>query len=425
MQNNEHTSPILPSCSLCGSIGVNRSTCPLNPQASQPNSAGHPNAVRSELNMLQMPDLVTDSIYDEMGYNNVLNLRGTSRDVRNRVDKYLIRKHRMLFGPTSKDMELIIKDLLLNRVFDKLRSKLRYVNPYKLCQYGIGDIIGKINSNNSGRNIKITTAAIPDEADFYLDRKVEIADSLALEFPHIADKIRIALHHFVNNLRIMPNGLGAIFYENYTEYRQSQGEAGRRILEQYQHDISLPNPGKEIRSVIYNMFYSGTRHRICNNDVNSLNGLLPSPILGLTKIIPAILNNPKYETLGIDYFLTPPASNHNLSFRLYSAQSWYRTLLKNYKKRQSQQQQQFQDQEPDWMWKTCHLPQDPESPDRRHIIVQYYKGIIMADDRLTKQDRDILFSYLAYKIPNIEAAPAEIETDTFVESSEPISVGIR
>lgn len=370
-----------------------------------------------------MPDLITDSIYDKMGYNNVLNLRGINRDQRNRVDNYLIRKHRMIFGPTNKNMDLIIKDLLLNRIFDKLKSKLHHVNPYKLCNYGIGDIIGTISSNLGG-NINITDIGVKDHEDdgsYIFLKKIKVADSLALEFPHLADKVRIAVHHFVNNIRNIPNNpQGNILNQYYIDYRQAQGEAGRRILEQYQHDITLPNPGKEIRSVIFNMFYSGTRYRISlglNNDANSLNGLFPSPILSLTKIIPSIFNNPKYGTLSIDYFSSPSVLEEELLIKQSEAQSLYRTLLKDYKKQpkqhiQQQEQHEHLSQHDQW--------QGPHNPDRRAIIVQYYKALIVADKRLTTQDREILFSYLAYKMPNIEAEPADLQRVTFVESSDPI-----
>lgn len=373
------------------------------------------------MDLTLLPDLSTDNVFDGMNIKDILKIRETSKEYKNMVDKYLRREHRKFFGDKGgdKDIDFVIKDIMIHRIFSKLGSRLVHTSAHMMNRYGIGDIIGDIVYSSVRHDMFYRVA--PTITRFNNKRsypgvfiaKLKIMDSLALDFPQLAEQIRIAVHHFVKGASDIITSGTHRWLDIYTQYRTKQGEEGIKILSHYNTDLELENPYDQIRTVLYDMFFRDHRCR----KVNTVNGLLDSPLPSLAKINPnvsAVL--PPYKVLAFDYFISchHPGNGecseevkntyNSVSMKYEGPDDGSKFEIYNWDWQDQDDQEADQDQET-----------EIENENREYLeatiihVHEAYSEMIEYDVRLDDNDRKLLRKFLAYKFPKCKVIENRID----------------
>jgi hypothetical protein len=364
------------------------------------------------MNLNELPVTAMDSVFVNLKTRELLRMKTINKDLKDKIDAYLLRAHYRKFGPSDKPVQKKIKDLLLSDIFSKLQSRLRYVNYHDFESYGVGDIFGTITAvselgpgqPNLLSKCRITRNIVFTGPKFesIVAGKIRVADDFSREFPHLADQVRIATHHFINKLQAQLIAMVELDKANtvrrvYRELRMSQGPEGRRKLDMYRSDLTLPNPGFQVRTAIYDEFYN-LRHWWYLN-VDDINGLRPGLPLKINNLrsVHNIADIATEQNIS-SYFQCRGSTDSNPQCQALI--NWYRTTPER------------GEQEGPVHW-------DPFRINELLSVAKVYernRHCIGNDPRLDQSDKTLLAQFLNYKmLPYKNSTPVPMQqTDTLM-----------
>ena len=91
-------------CSLCGSLDVNKTTCPLNPDAINPDELTHPLVKENKT-------IALAQVIKQMSFFQLLKARQTDKMMKQMVDEEIIHRHNVKFGKNNKPIGQRIYEL--------------------------------------------------------------------------------------------------------------------------------------------------------------------------------------------------------------------------------------------------------------------------------------------------------------------------
>ena len=236
-----------------------------------------------------LPQQMVENTIDQMSVKDMLAFRLTNNENKAIADRLIVKRHKAQFGPTDKNIGNMIKDLVLETVFSKLK-KSKFSDPtlgQDMLSYGIGDVVGQLTHNGNRVNFGVFKArSIQTVFPFWflvIKRHISVMERLAVEYPRLAVAIRIATHHYINTL----TGL------QFPVWPVTQNAGVMTALEilnnvhpnstlQYNADILVPNQADIIRKTIFKDFYTTPRpgHGVESGQINGLrNNPLKSMLL--------------------------------------------------------------------------------------------------------------------------------------------------
>ncbi len=210
-------------CSLCGSSGTNKTTCPMNPNVSNPNEHTHPLAkakiVHNNTNVIPnsavipKPMELVSSEDESMKYYSaylqvvrhltffqLLKARQINKMMKSVVDEEIIHRHNVKFGQNSKSMNQRIHDL-----------QLELIKPAKF-HYGI---------------YMIARSYVPFISDF--DDVVD-ADGKKQVTPEIYDEMNIALNRYLRNIIMEIDNGGTINSAVFKMFSTSDSKKAQKMI---------------------------------------------------------------------------------------------------------------------------------------------------------------------------------------------------
>lgn len=353
------------------------------------------------MDLNNLPVATLDHVFSNINTRELIRMKTINKDLKDKIDAYLLRAHYRKFGFTDKPVQKKIKDLLLSDIFSKLQSRLRYVNYYDFESYGVGDIFGVIRTVTElgGNEPDLVSISRITRNEVYTGRgfesivagKIRTADAFSREFPHLENQVRIAIHHFINKLKAMLIALDIPAHADavmriYRDLRSAQGPEGQRQLDMYSNDLTLPNPGFQVRTAIYDEFYN-FRHTLYLN-VDDINGLRPG--------LPIKINNLR-SVHNIADIATDQDISSYFQCRGFTANA------------QCQRLHNWYHNTPERGEQAGPVQWNPLQSDELRFVGRVYKRnreCIANDPRLDQSDRTLLAQFLNYKmLPYMQDTP--------------------
>ena len=205
-----------------------------------------------------LPQQMVENTIDQMSVKDMLAFRLTCNENKAIADRLIIKRHKAHFGPTDKNIGNKIKDLVLETVFSKLKSKFSDRTLGRdMVSYGIGDIVGRLKHDGRLVNLGVFKSFGPDLEDLespLIDGQISVMDRLAVEYPKLAVAIRIATHHYIESLDAL----------------EILNDVHPNSTSQYNADILVPNQADIIRKTIFKDFYTMPAPKRISGLVNGL-----------------------------------------------------------------------------------------------------------------------------------------------------------